>query len=238
MADQKSLNEKIIDAYVAAGFAEGIAEDIAYHMTVWAPELAQWMKFASHPEVVDQAATVEIIHNFLHAVPEHLAAVVRSLESVGSVGGGGSMGSWLPCRPVIAIHPLILFNPEDRMRQPQFTNLERVLAQYPGLDVRRIDLMIGEKALWGQGWGTRAIRLLVRLAFEHQGVDLLYLPEIADTNPRSRRAFEKNGFVVVQQLPQKPGGKFALGFDLALTRQQYERQQRDRVRALRRKETP
>ncbi|MBC7237462.1 MAG: GNAT family N-acetyltransferase, partial [Chloroflexi bacterium] len=67
----------------------------------------------------------------------------------------------------------------------QKMNLKRVIEAYPGLDVRRIDIVIGEKGLWGQGWGTRAIHLLVRFAFEHQGVDLLYLPEIAETNPRS-----------------------------------------------------
>ncbi len=107
----------------------------------------------------------------------------------------------------------------------QKMNLDRVLRQYPGLDVRRIDIMIGEKTVWGQGWGTRAIRLLVRLASEHQGVDLLYLPEIADTNPRSRRAFEKNGFVVVQEVVQK-AGKFTVGYDLALTRTAYEQMRR------------
>jgi RimJ/RimL family protein N-acetyltransferase len=112
----------------------------------------------------------------------------------------------------------------------QKMNLDRVLRQYPGLDVRRIDIMIGEKTLWGQGWGTRAIRLLVRLAFEHQGVDLLYLPEIADTNPRSRRAFEKNGFAVVLKVAQKAGKKFAIGHDLTLTREAYAKRQRPEPR--------
>jgi RimJ/RimL family protein N-acetyltransferase len=128
----------------------------------------------------------------------------------------------------------------------QKMNLDRVLRQYPGLDVRRIDIMIGEKTLWGQGWGTRAIRLLVRLAFEHQCVDLLYLPEIADTNLRSRRAFEKNGFVVVQEVAQNPGKKFAVGYDLALTREAYNAMQRPEhqraatfcVQEQRRKESP
>ncbi|TEU14647.1 MAG: N-acetyltransferase, partial [Anaerolineales bacterium] len=41
----------------------------------------------------------------------------------------------------------------------QRMNLERVNCRFPGLDVRRIDLTIGEKDWWGRGWGTRIIRL-------------------------------------------------------------------------------
>ena len=107
----------------------------------------------------------------------------------------------------------------------QKMNLPRVLDAYPEQHVRRIDLAIGAKELWGQGWGSKAIRLLVRLAFDHLGVDLLYEPEIADTNPRSRRAFEKNGFAVVAEIPQAPGAKFSVGYDMALTRADYERRQ-------------
>jgi len=34
----------------------------------------------------------------------------------------------------------------------QEMNLEKILRSYPGLDCRRIDLVIGEKDLWGRGW--------------------------------------------------------------------------------------
>jgi len=104
----------------------------------------------------------------------------------------------------------------------QKMNLERVKKRYPELDVRRIDLMIGEKDCWGKGWGTRIIRLLVRFAFEECGVDILYEPEIADYNPRSRRVFEKNGFVVEQVIPQAEGLKATVGYDMMLTREAYE----------------
>ena len=36
----------------------------------------------------------------------------------------------------------------------QRMNLERILEKYPNADCRRIDLMIGEKAFWGQGLGA------------------------------------------------------------------------------------
>ena len=104
----------------------------------------------------------------------------------------------------------------------QRMNLERVLALYPGLDCRRIDLMIGEKDLWGRGIGTEAIRLLTVFAFEAQGADVVYEPEIADYNVRSRRAFERNGYRVVGEVAQPPGSKAAVGYDLALTREGYE----------------
>ncbi len=71
----------------------------------------------------------------------------------------------------------------------QRMNLERILVDYPGYDLRRIDLMIGEKALWGRGLGTEAIRLLTELAFEQEGADYVFAAGIVDYNPRSLRAF-------------------------------------------------
>ncbi len=86
----------------------------------------------------------------------------------------------------------------------QRMNLERVLREYPGFDLRRIDLMIGEKALWGQGLGTEVIRLLTDLAFHHEKADYVFGVDIADYNPRSRRAFEKNDYRLIAHHPQPP----------------------------------
>jgi RimJ/RimL family protein N-acetyltransferase len=107
----------------------------------------------------------------------------------------------------------------------QQMNLERVLRRYPGLDCRRIDLLIGEVDHWGRGIGTQAIRLLTVFAFDVQGVDVIYEPEIADYNVRSRRAFERNGYRVVGTVAHAPGGKAAVGYDLALTRAEYVRRE-------------
>jgi RimJ/RimL family protein N-acetyltransferase len=98
----------------------------------------------------------------------------------------------------------------------QRMNIERILNDYPGFDLRRIDLLIGEKALWGQGLGTEAIRLLTDLAFQQEGADYVFAVEVADTNSRSRRAFEKNGYRLVASYPQPPGGKARQTFDLLL----------------------
>lgn len=103
----------------------------------------------------------------------------------------------------------------------QTMNLARVLQQYPDEDCRRIDLIIGEKTYWNQGIGTVVIRLLTTFGFQQSGATLIYIPEVADYNARSRRAFEKVGYQVVQQVAQSPGNKAVYGYDLALTREQF-----------------
>ncbi|HHX63914.1 MAG TPA: GNAT family N-acetyltransferase [Chloroflexi bacterium] len=103
----------------------------------------------------------------------------------------------------------------------QEMNIERVLRHHPGQDVRRVDLMIGDKAWWGKGWGTRVIALLTRFAFECCGADLVYAVEIGGHNPRSRRAFEKNGYRLVRAI-ERSEGKSTVVYDLALAREGYE----------------
>lgn len=99
----------------------------------------------------------------------------------------------------------------------QEMNLPRIVDRYPGLDLRRIDLTIGEKGLWGRGLGTRAIRLLTQLAFDLKA-DAVFGVDIAEYNPRSRRAFEKAGFQLagVNDVPQPAKARQA--FDLVIWR--------------------
>lgn len=105
----------------------------------------------------------------------------------------------------------------------QEMNVDRILARYPGLDCRRIDIMIGEKHLWGQGYGTEAIRLLTRLGFEQEQADLIFGCFIADYNPRSRRAFEKAGYTVDQWVENPLDSKAQRECDLVLSRENYLR---------------
>jgi RimJ/RimL family protein N-acetyltransferase len=104
----------------------------------------------------------------------------------------------------------------------QRMNLHRVLDEFPGRDVRRIDLAIGSPRLWGKGLGSESIRLLVHLAFEREGVDLLVC-FCGGHNPRSKRAFEKAGFAVLRTVPRPDSPKANFGYDLLLTRERYER---------------
>ncbi|MBN2047092.1 MAG: GNAT family N-acetyltransferase [Anaerolineaceae bacterium] len=96
----------------------------------------------------------------------------------------------------------------------QRMNLERMLQAHPGFDVRRIDLEIGKKLLWGQGLGTEVIRLLTDFAFQQEGADYVFGVDIADYNIRSRRAFEKNGYELVARHPQPQGMKARYTVDL------------------------
>lgn len=98
----------------------------------------------------------------------------------------------------------------------QRMNLERILVDYPGYDLRRIDLMIGEKSLWGRGLGTEVIRLLTDLAFQQEGADYVFAVGIADYNFRSQRAFQKNDYRLVGRIPQPAGAKSKINIDLAI----------------------
>lgn len=100
----------------------------------------------------------------------------------------------------------------------QQMNQDRIIQQHPDADCRRIDLLIGEKTQWGRGFGTRAIRLLTRFAFEQQQADLVFACDVADYNLRSQRAFEKVGFTQVAAIPQPAGSKARVCYDYALSR--------------------
>jgi aminoglycoside 6'-N-acetyltransferase len=104
----------------------------------------------------------------------------------------------------------------------QQMNLDRILARYPGRDCRRIDLSIGEKALWGQGLGTEIIRLLTEFAVARERADFVFGCDIADYNPRSLRAFQRAGYMVDAVIPQPAGAKARQCYDLVLAREQWE----------------
>ncbi len=103
----------------------------------------------------------------------------------------------------------------------QQMNYPRILQKYPGRDCRRIDLMIGEKTLWGKGLGSEIIRLLVDFAFEQEKADLVFGCEVADYNPRSLRAFQKVGFGVVETIQHPSGSKARISYDVRLSREEY-----------------
>jgi RimJ/RimL family protein N-acetyltransferase len=74
----------------------------------------------------------------------------------------------------------------------QKMNLPEIIEQFPRKDLRRIDIMIGRKDLWGQGLGSDAIKTLVEFGFEQEGADGIF-GIVGPKNVRSRRAFEKAG---------------------------------------------
>ena len=75
----------------------------------------------------------------------------------------------------------------------QKMNFQEVIAHYPNLDIRRIDMMIGEKDWWNKGIGTAFVGMLTDFAFVNEKVDIVFnFP--ADYNIRSKKVFEKNGY--------------------------------------------
>jgi RimJ/RimL family protein N-acetyltransferase len=58
----------------------------------------------------------------------------------------------------------------------------------------RLDVCIGDKTRWGQGYGTDATRALVRFGFEEMNLNRIWLLVHAD-NARAIRCYEKVGFV-------------------------------------------
>ena len=98
----------------------------------------------------------------------------------------------------------------------QKMNLENVLNMYEdSTDVRRIDMMIGEKNYWNKGIGSQFIPMIIDFAFNTEQVDVLHC-FCEDYNDRSRRMWEKNGFSLIlkEELPQLQKGKFQYHFRL------------------------
>jgi diamine N-acetyltransferase len=56
-----------------------------------------------------------------------------------------------------------------------------------------LGIVIGDKAYWGQGYGTDAIRVLLGLAFGEMNLHRVFLRVDAD-NARGIRCYEKSGF--------------------------------------------
>jgi Acetyltransferases, including N-acetylases of ribosomal proteins len=86
----------------------------------------------------------------------------------------------------------------------QKMNLPNVKAMYSDtLDVRRIDMSIGEKEYWNKGIGTQFIGMMIDFAFCGEYVDVLHC-FCEDYNIRSRRMWEKHGLVKILEEPLEP----------------------------------
>lgn len=79
----------------------------------------------------------------------------------------------------------------------QKMNMPEVYEMYPEeIDVRRIDMAIGEKEYWNKGIGSAFIPMLIDYAFYGEQVDVLHCVA-EDYNHRSKRMWEKNNFTLV-----------------------------------------
>lgn len=100
----------------------------------------------------------------------------------------------------------------------QKMNLPRLTVRWPDRDLRRIDLLIRDRTVWGRGLGSRAIRLLAEFGFAQEGADAIFGCDIWDFNGRSLGAFRKAGFAEFQRLPAPAGAKGAETVDVVMWR--------------------
>lgn len=79
--------------------------------------------------------------------------------------------------------------------------------------IGHIAIIIGEKDLWGKGVASEALRLAADYGFSALKLNKLTAGSYA-VSERSRRLFEKNGFVLEARLERHYfcGGKFVDGY--------------------------
>lgn len=113
----------------------------------------------------------------------------------------------------------------------QRMNIPEVSAEYPGLDLRRIEMFICEKEYWGRGIGSAIVGMLIDFAFCGEHADMLYCFS-ADYNIRSQKTFLKHGF---QSCGESDAGEESLRakaeYHYRLTRQAYIQRRREIVPA-------
>lgn len=56
-------------------------------------------------------------------------------------------------------------------------------------------ILIGDKSVWNQGYGTETVKLILQHGFETLNLNRIHL-KVYSTNPRARRAYEKAGFIL------------------------------------------
>lgn len=92
-----------------------------------------------------------------------------------------------------------------------------------------VGISIGEKSLWGQGYGTDAMNALVDFGFGQLRLERIWL-EVYDYNKRASRSYEKSGFIVegVQRHANYRLGKFHDVLLMAILRDDWDALERKR----------
>ncbi len=88
-------------------------------------------------------------------------------------------------------------------------------------------ITIGEKRFWSKGYGTDAVRILQRLAFDKLNLHRLWLTTLA-TNKRAIRCYEKCGFKRDGLHPEASyvAGRYVDVVAMGLLRRDYDAQSR------------
>ena len=86
-----------------------------------------------------------------------------------------------------------------------------------------VGIGLGEREYWGQGYGTEALRLLLRFSFTELNLRRVSL-DVFEYNPRALRAYEKAGFVVegrARQYLHRDGRRWDLIY-MGILREEWE----------------
>jgi RimJ/RimL family protein N-acetyltransferase len=85
-----------------------------------------------------------------------------------------------------------------------------------------LGIMIGEPKFWGRGYGSDAVRQMLRIAFEKMNLNRVYL-RVFEDNPRAIRVYEKCGFQKEGVLRQDHyfGRCYSNTFVMAILKQEY-----------------
>lgn len=88
-----------------------------------------------------------------------------------------------------------------------------------------IGIVIGEKSYWDKGYGTEAMKLMVRYGFYDMGLNRIFL-RVFDTNPRGIRCYEKAGFTREGTLRQSTwkNGKFLDVHIMSVLRSEWDKE--------------
>jgi [ribosomal protein S5]-alanine N-acetyltransferase len=105
--------------------------------------------------------------------------------------------------------------PIGRIGLNQFRRRDRIAALY---------ILIGERDVWGRGYGTDAIIALLAWAFDRHDLHQVELWSLAD-NERALRAYEKCGFVLDARLRDRSfkDGEWHDRVVMSVTRQEFSK---------------
>jgi len=90
-----------------------------------------------------------------------------------------------------------------------------------------VGIMIGEKSYWNRGYGTDAMRTLLRFGFEELGLHKVEL-NVHSVNKRAMRCYEKCGFVLERTARAHDfyRGRYIDGLGMGILREDWEAGQR------------
>ena len=102
----------------------------------------------------------------------------------------------------------------------QEMNLPEILESHNGKAIKRIDLTIYEKALWGKGLGGQALKMLVSFGFQACKADLIYAIT-EDYNIRCQRCIQRCGFQLERRMEHPPTSKGSAELCYVMTRDMF-----------------